>query len=755
MKKNIIIILSILLCSLNAGSADVYFPGNNIPTKPLTDVRGGDLYVAVVVPDAKFKFRPSKKSENLPNPPGFMDTLMAYEKTSDKRFYLLKKRSGEWGWMQADDILDSSVCLRSENTKNPAFLKVLPKNNWRVNKALGKDVSFFEGPGEHYSKNGKISIFNIRYAFKRVKGLDNKEYIFFGDKPTWEHESPSESLRGWIKRDFCILWDNQVAVYYNKDTLKQNKREPVPVFEKQKHLMKHLKNGSINNIIGKEERIFPEITPDTTRFPVIDHQNNLMQIFWINDALNEKSNDVVKKHIIDKKRGNAYRTINKIEKMDILFLIDSTRSMKQYFKPVADGIAYYIKGLEPNERSRVRFAFGVYRDHDDYPQDFELLHTFNENNIGRKIQNASHQTFSKNKQYYEAVFSGIYKAVQSVFPDYDKNSSQKTGGLTRAVVVIGDHGDRDRKDVTHTKNNISKLLKDRGVAFYAINVGGIEGQSMHYNILFQNQMQSILDLIGQNGHTKIIKQTNEDALTEIRNQIIIYLRETLDFSNQVANSVRQMLEGKPVSEIRKEKGLRVTNYMLDILRKDGWTENDIRLADFSQLCLEGWVSKKDKHNVVQLKPFCLIRRFRLDALVGLLGVIIDGTQSKSRSIEKVIYSACEQATGDPMLEKENLGEYIERVFHIPFRELSKTLRKTPKDIQNEFLINKTFRDDFLKNIKKAYKLLHFVQERKIADINWDRSKKKWLNKTEPIEKEWFFFTSSGVEYCWLPFEYLP
>ena len=142
-------------------------------------------------------------------------------------------------------------------------------------------------------------------------------------------------------------------------------------------------------------------------------------------------------------------------------------------------------------------------------------------------------------------------------------------------------------------------------------------------------------------------------------------------------------------------------------------------------------------------------------MVGLLGVICDGTQAKSRRIEKVIRGACEQAVGDPMLENETVADYIQRVFHIPFREISNSLRSKPKEIENNFLTDKNFRNDFIKDVQRAYKLLHFVQERKFAEIQWDKKKKKWFNINNPVEKEWFFFTSSGIEYCWLPFEYLP
>ena len=311
-----------------------------------------------------------------------METLIAYEKTNDHRYYLVKKHDGNCGWMHTDDILHASVCLRSENPKKPAFLKVLPKNNWKRNPVLKRVIDYYNAPGEHFQKLGQIRVSTIQYVFKRIQGTDQKTYIFFGDRPAWDHDDPGESLKGWIPENNSILWDNQEAVYYDKGTLNHGQRSPVPVFEQQKHLLEHLKNGSMHHIIGQEQDNSYNISSDPPKFPVIAHHGNIMQILWMNDA---------------------------------------------------------------------------------------------------------------------------------------------------------------------------------------------------------------------------------------------------------------------------------------------------------NLCFKGWVSKQDSNYINQLESFCLIRRFRLDTFVALMGIIIDKIQSRSQ-VEKMIYSACEQITVNAMLENETFAEYIQRVFHIPAREMSDVLRKTPEEI---------------------------------------------------------------------------
>jgi len=455
-----IIVICILTFPLNAQTTTVQFPGYTIPKKPLMNFRGEYMYVTVVVSDASLKNSPSRMGADLPNPPKFLDTLLAYERTKDNRYYLLKTQDGRWGWMKSNEILVSSVCLRSDNKNNPAFIKVLLSNSMKkTNK--GKYIAFYKGPGKSYQKNVMKNKFTIYYAFKKILGNDGNMYFFIGDRPTWDYHSSDRPFLGWINQKNCILWDNQVAVYYDKETLKQRLRKTVPIFQQKTDLTNHLISGTRENVLIEEPHIYSELSPLIMPFPVINHDGNRLKIAWINHE-------------------------------------------------------------------------------------------------------------QKNPIYYT-----------------------------------------------------------------------------------------------------------------------------------------------------------------------------------------GWCSVKDIYGTNQFNSFCLMGRFKLDAMVGLFGIIIDGSRYASKKIEKLINDACLKSTGAPVLNNETLSEYLQRVFHIPVSGLSKELNKTPHDIQNDFLIHKKYKDRFIKNIQKSYHLLHLMQERKMTEIKWVQSKKKWVNINKPVKKEWFFLSSEGYEYCWIPFDSLP
>ncbi len=749
-----LVFLAIMICfaiPFISTAQEVYFP-SGIPNKPLPGERSGSMKAAILISKPIFLSFPSKrKGKSLPNPPDFLDVVTVYEKTEDDKYYLVKKDSGEWGWMDADEILTSPICMRSEEKDNPAFIKVLVKNNWRLKEGIIKEIPILEGPGANYSAINQINIFRIRYAFKIRKGNDGKNYVFVGSDATWKPESPSVSLKGWIKKDYCILWQNQVAVYYDKTTLKD--RKPVSMFWELKDLKKHLDTGEKQHIIGREDTDFGELDHDTTRFPVIDFAGDMLKIAWVGDALHKRTKETKKKEWIDKRKGDIHRTIEKAKKVDILFLIDATKSMKPYFKPVAEGIKNYIGNLIQNHRSRFRFAFGVYRDYEDAPEDFQLLCRFEDRNLESVILQTAGKARSNqvDQDFPEAVFDGIYKGVSQVFP---KIPSDK--GHTRAVVVIGDHGHHNPPETKITYKTVADLLIDRHVAFYTLNVR-LRSDTMSYSRLFQRQMVSILGLSGGIGENGVIKSTGHYELKETKNRTIIFLRKALKLSTETADSIRYISEeGASIEDVRRKYGTRVTNYMLAILREFGWTDNDIRLADFDQFCADGWVSKKDRRGVNQLEPYCLVKRTRFDMLIGLLARIKDATTgTDSGNVEDMVKGACQQATGDPILEGETISEYIQRIFYIPFRELSESLQYTPQELQDKLLsADSTFKEEFNKNIGYKYEQLNFVRQEKTGTLKYDTEKHFWKSDdTKP--KQWFFLTADGMRFCWLPFKYLP
>ena len=66
-------------------------------------------------------------------------------------------------------------------------------------------------------------------------------------------------------------------------------------------------------------------------------------------------------------------------------------------------------------------------------------------------------------------------------------------------------------------------------------------------------------------------------------------------------------------------GTRITNYIRDVIKDAGLGEEDINLTQWSQMCMEGWLSRKTREGEAQVRPWVFMTRKETDELVGFFG----------------------------------------------------------------------------------------------------------------------------------------
>lgn len=717
--------------------------------KPLKEERTGmTMYVVVVSDNCTFLTSPDNAGKPLANPPGYLDVLTVYQKTVGDDFFLVKKSNvDEYGWIPKKDLITSRFCLQSEDESNPAYLKVAIKNNWRTSDGRKiQDIPIYSGPGENYKQIGIVTIFNIRYAFVIQGGQDNAEFVFVGNDFMWDRDSPARTLTGWVKRDYCILWDSRIGVYYNKDNISQ--RSKVAIFKNQPDLIQFLKNGNSGKAIAIESGTTGELRYDTTRFPVLetdrsDGNREMVKIAFVGDAEHKKTGKLMSDEEIGRRKNDFYRSANQIRDKDILFLIDATKSMGPYFDAARNAVMAFVTGLSKNEKSRFRFGLGIYRDYPDGKEAFMRIAPLQETETVQAMQSSLAKSSANDRDYPEAVFNGIIKGVESV---------QWRNGI-RAVVVIGDHGNHEPDPNKYSERSVASILQRKRISFYSINVN-VREHWKHYNLLFQRQMASINSLNRSEGLNPIITTTGKFDADETSRVLISALQDVYRHSDSLALGLIDLSEGKSMREIETKYGTRVTNYMRRIMKEFGLSDDEINLAVWSQVCDEGWVSKKTPKGRVQLVPWCFMTRTELEDLVGFLGNVLKLADVDPRRVKSMVQTIVHRASGDKIREKELISEYLQRRLHIPFREVSEVLQHTPTGLQNKFIEDAAFRIRFKKQLGQKLELQRFVTESKIGKLSWDQSRNVW-QKSNIKDKEWWVTTKSGESYAWIPMAYLP
>jgi len=750
---NSIWVIFIMLLN-NTFAEPIYFPDNKEPDIPkISNETGAAWKAVVVIENARFFSRPGSNIK-ISESPEYLEVVTIYHE--EGTLYLVKRDSGQWGWMNMSDLLLNKYCQTSSDEKNPAYLKIVVKNNWRLNDGgLIQEIPFYNGPGENYSKLGSVNIFKIRYAFKMDS---NRQYILVGESHLWDEDAPTACLKGWIRRDYCIAWDSQVAVYYKKSNL--HNRPPAPTFYELKDLQKYLERGCLEctpeNVISIENpNVAHELNADTTRFPLTDHSGNYLKISLVGDSIDKNTDKYFAKEspkysasYVDNKRGTAYRLIYDIKNIDLMFILDATLSMDKYFRPVAEGINDFISDLKNRDKKRFKIGFSIYRDFDDGNDAFQLVCNPGDKEFESKLTDYSANTFSneRDRDFPEAVFDGIYKTIEKT--NWTKDS-------TRAIVIIGDHGNYDsssKKAQTTIQQIISKVKYER-ILLYALNVN-LREKTKIFSQRFQKQMKQIIDSNKEMGELKVIVSSESDEIYLTQKSTAKFLNNIFNVSSNASEGFHDVSEkGLSIEKVRSKYGVIVTNYMLAIMEKKGITFEDINMTKFSTLCVDGWVSKKSINGEEQFDSFFLISRTKFDMLVGMLARILHKVDTSSKTVEVMIKSACEASTGDTMKENESISEYIQRVFFIPYREVSKILRSSPAELQDK-LMSPTFKATFLKKLSERYEMLHFIQEDKMGELKPIPGTSKFT-PVNTRSKTWWFLTASGERFCWVPFKYLP
>ena len=185
-------------------------------------------------------------------------------------------------------------------------------------------------------------------------------------------------------------------------------------------------------------------------------------------------NNIVKVGAIGKLQGNSNSDVSQITKqrfqddmrkfgkLNVLFVMDATSSMKNYRSSVAGAIIEsmnQIKGeLDGGVVNQLKFGVSVYRDYADGGQVYESIPlTSNHTQVSNWVNNIS--CMSKDNDMPEAVFQGLEKALNTLNRD-EKN----------LVIWIGDCGNHKNDSKTITESEIGKIAAEKNVSWVSFQV---------------------------------------------------------------------------------------------------------------------------------------------------------------------------------------------------------------------------------------------------------------------------------------------
>ena len=840
-RVSLVLCLSLILFSLQGigvqmsaaqtSAAEVDFRGP-IPKSPMKHSSGKNVYGLVVVDDVQFLSGPGGFADELQDKPQFLEGVVAYREVGGSHYLVHNDRVG-WGWIARQDVLlrmrsligaerdrakgktvgcDSASpigLVRPRSGENPNLLKVVVKNDWRSHDDTAiEPIPLLKGPdANRYGEVGRVNVFRVRYTYKICEGTrrDGKSthFLLVGNHPVWNWDYPNISLTGWIDIKDVILWDTRVGVWYDEVT--RPNRESAIIFQDESSLRNYGKTGEVERALARENEESPELKYFMTRYPVLSDAGDYIWVAWISGAVQgppgteeekEKANEgavsgknsssgvglaankpVINKEEIERRVVTISETIDDVRNRDILFVLDATSSMGDYFEVARRAINEFIDGLSAEKRRRYRFAVAIYRDYVHTSGDFELISDFSSQNVMSRLDAQLAAEDGGDHSIEEGMFNGIIKAVGSV-----------TWGdrHTRAVVVVGDHGNHTGSKSKYSTSDVVEALKKNRIIFHAINVMP-RPKFKAYNALFREQAKEIINLnqdrgtlstsiqsVAQRQYNNSRMQETEDLthsfgsigsasgtsvyddLTRSRARIVDALDHVDNFTDRLGYAFQTVVEGqKTLSELRNEYGTVLTDYMLEVMRAEGLTEEQISLRRHHQIVEAGWVRKFSRGSgIPQLAPWVLVRRTDLATMANFLTELKGSLLTpEGGELKKVIASVLYRITGDKLRYDERISEYIGRAMHVPFRNVSGFLQYTAEELVEKWEGDRQFRTD-LRNFlcEKTTRLTLIIQD---SEGVIESTEGGACRTTRSFAKKWWWTPGGDEKYAWIPMHYLP
>jgi hypothetical protein len=725
----------------------------------------------VTLAGAAFLAGPSEGGAPLPNPPGFLAEVGVFREAANH--YVLVKVEGkeQWGWMQAGDVLQQVGCLRVSEA-NLSFQKVTLRNDWKAasgnagNIKLPDEIRFHDAPTASGAETKSTRISDILYVFAR-RGEGKEAFLLLGADPIWAPGRPGTSIKGWVPQAECSEWPSRVAVYYNQANRKD--RAPVPIFREEEEVQRWAKDPAYRpqrgDQIAQEPQSAAPLRYDANRFPVIGQDDCCLKVSFI------ASGSAIQ---IGRQMARSLRNVQ------ILFVIDATKSMQPYFGAVQQAIRESKSGLPENVQAQNHFAAAVYRDYADGNRAAEVIANFDDERALNNLSSVVAQSNPADHDLPEAVYEGVIRAVSKV---------KWNPAFTHAVIVIGDHGNHpsaedaakhDLKDAPdprgHTAKDVADVLDPKEAALkydrimlHAINVN-VRQEWLPYNDLFMDQMNQIIDATkhgglddqGKRGMDSVGRLAIDDPSDPERakEQVMKAIKEALVAANLFAEMViKQEDTGGCVppaadGDASLFLGTQACDFLMDEVEHQGWAPPPF--GGYTQISEEGWLLReKDGKELVE--PWVWLSRNEAFNFIGFLSGLSGAGGQPERAAE-VISQTVLAASGDRLLQNETIADYIKRAYQLPFRD-DTILRYTAEELQKKLLNDKSFREQFLKEIGRSLERINYAANEQNPDVplTWDQTNGRWLKPPAEqigVQKRWA--ASLGLEqYGWFPLSYLP
>jgi hypothetical protein len=486
---------------------------------------------------------------------GFLEPFNVLAETPDK--VKVKKLGGaELGWMNKKDLILLDHCERKANmvSKKAMIINILEPGHHHD---TVEQYRFFYDP-ELRQRNikEKRNVYEILYVYQET---DNA--LLLGEREDCSSivtKYLPESIIGWIDKDAVTAWDSRgcllpnytsdakseritrrtspaildtSAMYKDSCSLAKGYNEYLltyPDLQQFAEVNEYEKNPIVWN-----EEIKNRWPPSKFRLPYLDKHHKDEDIMKVGVLGDIKAEDgALIQDLIDRLR-EMERMSSSQRSLNLVFVIDGTASMRNYFPAVANAISQSHASIsadpdfsDPDNPNRVTVKCGavVYR---DVPEGAYLAETcpLQDFNTTRNWISSNFQDIKNryDKDIPEAVFFGLFNALEDVLVGHESENN--------LIILIGDAGDsqQDNDAFTEMQDLIDGLYRNN-CHFIAYQTHWRSQNENPENISyteFCDQMQEICEMSARKLQVKV---QNIGVLEQLQNTVsLINVQSTNDY----------------------------------------------------------------------------------------------------------------------------------------------------------------------------------------------------------------------------------
>ena len=668
---------------------------------------------------------------------------LIYQETSpDTKSLSISPNAKSKGWIKLDNLLLWNSCPVDAYKIYDKGVVVNNLNTLDSSQYIEISPEFQQDPELKITATVKALKLEFYFIYKEVGNalLIGKESLITGSN------SENSVIQGWIGAQHIARWNQRSCLEpvngENNINLSQQANVRPAIFLEESQAIVYKDSGKMDRAYIKPVIELQRMSPYSFRFPILSTTHEFVHnVVTIGNMGQQK---VTEKDKAEAKKKYEELT-NRQSKINIVFVVDATTSMQQYYQPIVRALLD-TNLIKMNEHQKIRFGAVAYRDYVDGEKVAEYVKLTDQiAPVKTFLENTVAKSHPDDKDLPEALYKGMEKALSDQM-GFNKDESN-------FIILVGDCGNHPQDPTGLTLDQIVNKLDTFSVNMIAFQANNRKSEPSYSQFITQVQdmiRKTITWSLGTAVRFDQVRSGYRESVAVGRNRqkiIVGGYSYCAPDQSQVPDSLDKLVKRKFVDfNNQVTDWLVVLNNLLNVghntavwtdeiiqwLKKKGFNDAQIKILQGEEIKVNGYTSAKILNPPLTVFDYTIfMSKVDYDLLIKNLRIInIPITTNRKRDFINALSSLALSYTGS--FNAENVMDYS-------VDDIMKVILGIPK-VNNSLKIN----------LKEIPTLPQPTFNKYILDLQ------QKLSELEQIQfDEHYYFKSNGHIYYWIPLSEMP